>query len=72
MRGGNLVYKCRRCGKLIKNTHVPDCLSAITCMVVNGETPNSWIGPSAKMTGTHVCDDDNYGITDLIGAEEDK
>jgi hypothetical protein len=41
-------------------------------MVVNGETPNSWIGPSAKMTGTHVCDDDNYGITDLIGAEEDK
>lgn len=72
MKGGTLIYKCRRCGKRYGNTHVPDALEAITSINVEGHTPNEWGPMSMSLTDVHACDDNNYGIADFIGAEADE
>jgi len=69
--GGSLLYKCRKCGAINKNTHVPCCLIALSKINVNGITPREW-GMQMGITDIHACGDGNLGISDLIGAELDR
>ncbi|WP_297419109.1 hypothetical protein [Clostridium sp.] len=72
MDSGTLIYKCRRCGKLSKNTHVPDGVIALSCIVNNIKTPKEWNGVLPELVGVCSCEDGNLGISDLIGFEKDK
>lgn len=71
-KGGFLIYKCRRCGKLNKNIHVPDGLIAISHLLVNGNLHGLWGGAIASLKDICSCNDGNIGVTDLIGCEFDK
>lgn len=71
MKGGFLEYKCRRCGKVVKNVHVPDALIALCNLEVEGVTPKIW-GMQMRMTEIHHCADGNLGMSDLIGAVFDQ
>lgn len=70
--GGVLVYKCRRCGELNKNTHTPHCLMSLTLITGGIPQPKEWGAIVPKIVSFHVCDDKNLGVTDLIGAEMDE
>lgn len=69
---GRLVYKCRRCGKLNKNTQVPDGLYALNSILNKIPLPEEWGGFILTETDICSCDDGNLGISDLIGFEKDK
>ena len=71
-KDGFLVYKCRRCGELVRNTHTPDVDMAVILVVTGSEIPKDWGGVTPKTIGLHTCKDSNIGVTDLIGGEEDK
>lgn len=71
MEKGCLVYKCRMCGKLNKNTQVPDGLTALISILNDGPIPKSW-GPNVlSKTELCNCDGNNIGVADLIGFEKD-
>ena len=69
-KGGFLVYKCRRCGKIVKETHVPDVMMAVTVIVCGTKLPKSWGAATPRLTECHICEDKQMGV-DLIGGEED-
>lgn len=81
MKGGFLIYKCRKCGAEVKNTHVPDVQLALILIINGDKLPAKW-GGNETLHGIHTCnafyvnlDKRNfpvYGVTDLIGGEEDK
>lgn len=68
---GFLVYKCRRCGELIKNTRVPNGVIALTCIEKTGHTPNGWDGVATR-NSICSCKDGGIGVSDLIGFESDE
>lgn len=70
--GGVLVYKCRRCGELNKQTHTPNCLWSLAYMIGGLPQPKNWGPIEPTMISFHTCDDKHLGITDLIGAEMDE
>lgn len=67
-----MLYKCRRCGEITKNTHVPNANIALTCMIHDFKEPKCWFGAMPKLLDIHGCKDGNLGIADLIGCETDK
>jgi len=69
-KNGTLVYKCRRCKKLVRNTEVPDVESAVILISMGQKLPEVWCG-NEGLTGFHNCKDGHMGITDLIGGELD-
>ncbi|AYK08869.1 hypothetical protein [Brevibacillus laterosporus] len=69
-RGGLLEYKCRRCGQVKADIHVPNGLEAFLSISKNGATPKEW-GQCAHWYGTHMCDDKHLSITDFIGIKYD-
>jgi len=71
MKGGSLIYKCRRCGKEHAAYHVPNAVVALIDLVSGRALPQSWGGPGVKPTNIHACSDGRLGVTDLIGADED-
>lgn len=66
---GLLVYKCRRCGELSRNVHVPNCLTALISLAHGYDIP--WSGAIPNIIELHSCKDGNMGISDLIGSECD-
>ncbi len=71
-KGGFLIYKCRKCGELIKNSHVPDVFIALVFAQTGRDSSKLWSGGTRiQMIDNHYCDDGCIGVTDLIGAEED-
>lgn len=74
MKGGRLLYKCRLCGEITDNCHVPDIFLAIPLLLIKGNlncTP--WAGTMGISTKKiHYCKNGKIGIADLIGGEEDK
>ena len=72
MKSGVLIYKCRMCGNLVKDTMVPDVDMAIMCILYDIPKPKEWKGVLPKMTSIHACDKDNTGVTDFVGGEKDK
>lgn len=68
---GNLVYKCRRCGQISENAHVPLILEAVSSILITGTTPKSWGPMTESLLGMHSCEDGNIGVSNLIGAEKD-
>ena len=74
MNPGFLIYRCRRCGEEVRNTHVPLVLTAVTLLQAGKQLPESW-GPMSKsvsLIGVHECSSGGYGVTDLISGEEIK
>lgn len=68
MKQGFLVYKCRKCGNIVKNTHVPDVDTAIILIVSGNTLPEKW-GGTARIIDIHSCEDGSIGVSDLIGGE---
>lgn len=64
MKGGFLVYKCRRCKKLNKSKHVPNGLMYMAEIVSRTNT--------LALLDVCNCKDGELGISDLIGFEKDK
>lgn len=71
MQCGFLVYKCRRCEKKYKNTHVPDGLTVLNSVINDFSLPKEWLGVPVSKTGICNCDDGNLGVSDLVGFERD-
>jgi hypothetical protein len=72
MNSGFLVYKCRKCGRLNKDTHVPNGTIALSCIVCDFDFPKDWGALKPGMTGVCNCSNGDLGITDLIGFEPEK
>ena len=68
--GGVLLYKCRRCGAIVEDVHVPDILRALTLLTIGGETPKEW-GGNLTLTELHNCMPQHIGVCDLIGGKTD-
>jgi hypothetical protein len=68
---GFLVYKCRRCGELVRNTGVPEGFNALLDITIEGRTRKEW-GSGATILDTHLCSDGGIGVSDLIGFESDE
>ncbi len=72
MKGGNLLYKCRRCGALSVESHAPDLGIALACAIVGSPMPESLGSIPPRMYGVHRCFPSVWGVADLIGGDEDK
>lgn len=71
MNGGRLLYKCRLCGEIVDNIHVPDVSLAVVLLEVRGNLYDMDWGGTATTTTTHRCKNGDIGIADLIGGRED-
>ena len=68
---GYLIYKCRRCGELNKNCHVPDgTITLLSIMTKDLHLKDGSTYNPLKIE-IHNCTDGNLGIADLIGFEYD-
>lgn len=70
MTGGDLLYRCRLCGTLHRSSHAPDVGLAVV-YGITGSTPREW-GIPVTMHSVHHCGNGRVGISDFLGAEEDK
>jgi len=68
---GLLQYKCRRCGKIDKSTHVPNVLQVLISVMNDYELPKEWFGIPVTKTDIHHCEDGGAGVSDLIGGIND-
>lgn len=73
-KGGVLVYKCRRCRELNKNTHIPTGYGTATIISIMQDIPipQEIKGVPVSKFAFHDCEDGNLGVCDLIGFEYDK
>lgn len=77
MRGGWLIYKCRRCGVLDQSTHVPDVYAwMLAAMSGDMKYLRDYDNVlDVSMFSFHSCsleaDKAVIGISDLIGATKD-
>jgi len=71
-KGGVLLYKCRLCGCVERNPHVPDVFTAVGHLAVGLKLPEKWFGAPACVRHPHFCSDGRIGVADLIGGEHDK
>ena len=74
MKGGFLVYRCRRCDAEIKEIHVPQLQPAIAMILCGLEEmweKKKWGAVMPDKIEFHLCEDGNIGITDLFGGEFD-
>ncbi len=68
---GDLIYRCRRCGKLDRNTRVSDAWKTVSMaahpeVFVQGFSKE----PPTSLTSLHRCEHGEIGVCDLIGANE--
>ena len=72
-KGGYLIYKCRRCGELVKLVYVGKPGYALMCLL--RDRSNLFKEPLLNTYNKlehHQCKDGHLGVTDLIGCEIDK
>lgn len=72
MKSGFLIYKCKRCGELVKDTHAPNGTITLSCIITNSRLPSEWMGTTPLKEDIHNCKDGNLGVSELIGFEYDK
>lgn len=70
-KSGTLIYKCRLCGELVKNTHVP-LDPQIVAMMILAEGIATIKQVTVGDTDIHVHANRTTGITDLVGYEYDE
>lgn len=68
---GNLIYKCRMCGKIFKSVHVPDGYIALAAIINDESTPKSWGANVLSDKTICHCYMNKIGVADLIGFEKD-
>lgn len=66
-KSGCLIYKCRLCGELQSNIHVPDVDMSIISVMNGYKLPLPIISP----TDLHLCSDGKIGVCDLVGGKYD-
>ncbi len=73
MKGGHLLYKCRKCGNVQEGFHVPDVRTALISIAHTGEYGRELGTFIAYPTELHDCPRDRggWGIADLIGGREE-
>jgi hypothetical protein len=70
MKGGWLIYKCRKCDEKYQNTHTSDLSTMLFSVIIGGNChKQSEIIPD--MLDLHYCNAKNVGIADLIGGIKD-
>jgi hypothetical protein len=70
--GGVLHYRCRKCGVVEANPHVPNVLLALTCITGGRSLPEGWGSTGYGLTEVHHCDErGGWGVADLIGGRQD-
>lgn len=72
MDSGFITYKCRRCGKTIRDRHTPNGIITLNAIIEGLPLPRQWGVHQISTIIVHVCDDDNLGVCDLSGFEYDK
>ena len=73
MNGAVMRHKCRRCGEITGDCHVPDGTSAMISVVFDSPLPSQWGAPfPLRLVGVHSCRDGGLGVSDLIGCEFDE
>lgn len=75
-KGGVLIYRCRRCGEEVQNTHIPNLRLGVVSIAGNFWPADLWGGPAPRLVDLHVFCRDQFGVagvgvTDLIGGQED-
>jgi len=64
---GTLVYKCKKCGELVRGKHTVDLWDECYALA-NGRTfDNKYI----SNIETHICIDGSVGIIELVGGIPD-
>ena len=66
---GTLLYKCRKCDVIFGHTHCPDVF--ITVLSILDGTEQPFEGIPVSLYQTHICDDNSFGVGDLIGGKYD-
>jgi len=70
MEEAQFLYKCRRCGEIDRSLCCGVGLAPRIfheCIVIGKST--SGHGHTLKLIDSHICEEDKYGVTDLIGYE---
>jgi|CXWL01.1.fsa_nt_gi hypothetical protein len=69
---GWLLYKCRLCGSVNREVHVPGLVIALSCILNNYPLPKDWAGgDQIHSTSIHHCADNKLGVSDIVGGERD-
>ena len=68
---GSLLYKCRNCGEIYEDCHVPNITTALVCLITCGKTPEQW-GRSVTTMSIHNCKNGECGVSDIVGAKSDE
>ena len=68
------IYRCRKCGKEYSDaaTGEPLGLYVLIATVHGRKMPEHVIGLQPEMLGIHTCDNDNMGVSDLIGTHTER
>lgn len=61
-----LQYKCRKCGKVTTEGSAPEFLDIDKIVQSVPDPKNNMF----RLIGLHRCEDDSWGVTDFIGAEQ--
>jgi len=64
---GNLVYKCRKCGRIDNDFPCSSALMDLTSII----SEDLRISRGSKVI-IHQCSENEYGVADLIGVEINK
>jgi hypothetical protein len=70
MAGGDLLYKCRLCGKIFSDVHVPDKDLGLLFAMKSRVHPD-WGTTRLEPIVTHWCGYKRTGVADLIGVDPD-
>ena len=71
-RGGDIVYKCRRCGVVVKQMISGNLLTDLVVFIsVMNDISGTGESDIRKHT-IHSCEDGNLGVTDIVGGIYDE
>lgn len=71
--GGDILYKCRLCGKVKAEAHSPDWHASVVYATI-GIDMNPKVTQHSQaidLFGICHCDDGRCGVTDLVGVDPD-
>lgn len=72
-KGGDLFYKCRMCGEVFSNVHVPDAVGAMNYILfgIPVENPREMLPPILAKYDIHFHKKGDFGVADFVGIKED-
>lgn len=71
IRGGEVVYKCRRCGGESNSMHCPSIVHTMSMLQRKSKAHDDPPGFVVYWQDLHRCADGRYGVSDLVGFNPD-